>query len=751
MNTDNASLELKTLLSINRKLGELLLLPAEIEKWSDGSIQKWSNICQLLATQMNTDLVRVAVVGPIKSGKSTFVNAFLEADHLKRGAGVVTSIVTKVRYGNKLKARLFFKSWDDVNQDIEQALVLFPTLNWQNESDHFDLRRQKDRKALEKALSTLDKNLLISKDTRNVNGVLLTSYLKGYETVKDIVSSESTEKTFVGADFESYKEFAGSEILAVYLNDVKIELDGSMPAEGLEIADCQGSDSPNPLHLAMIQDYLLTAHMVIYVISSRTGLRRADIRFLSMIKKMGIMDNMLFVVNCDFYEHDSLADLEALVGRVKDELALIKPDPDLYAFSALFNLFKSMPETLSDKDQARLSQWKKDEALTQFSDLQSQRFAKRFKGQVTAKRNAWLLKNHLAHLNSISDGIRHWIQLHRDILAKDKEAALKMTAKVNRHQKQMLKVQTMIKSTLDGAVGKIRKELRSDVDRFFDRHNGTVLAKMENFVRGFEISLSEYGRTLEEAGFLNTLYLVYQAFKQAVDTFMAESINPEVINFIRTKEDYIAAELDDIAGPYDGMIRDVLSEYKNTMAGFGIATLENDFERDVTRDLENAKQVLGLKIPAAAASMRYSARIKTDAVLRFGLYNVTRIVKKILKRPLYIEKEAEEKEGQKALKAGIKRMKQETARSIEAHFRDFCENIKFQYLYRLVDGTANSLHESLMQRFQAYMSNLENIVDRLHNQNVDKEPAAAVLADMAERSDRINAEILELRLSFNTD
>jgi len=44
-----------------------------------------------------------------------------------------------------------------------------------------------------------------------------------------------------------------------------------------------------------------------------------------MIKKMGILDNILFVLNCDFSEHPSIEDLKALAGRVSEELALIKP------------------------------------------------------------------------------------------------------------------------------------------------------------------------------------------------------------------------------------------------------------------------------------------------------------------------------------------------------------------------------------------------------------------------------------------
>ena len=72
--------------------------------------------------------------------------------------------------------------------------------------------------------------------------------------------------------------------------DLQLELVSRNLYRDTEFADCQGSDSPNPLHLAMIQDYLQQAHLIIYVFSSRTGIREADIKFLSIIRKMGLIE-----------------------------------------------------------------------------------------------------------------------------------------------------------------------------------------------------------------------------------------------------------------------------------------------------------------------------------------------------------------------------------------------------------------------------------------------------------------------------
>ena len=335
------------ILKVNQDILALISKAKSMPGMAESSFNDWEKTCRGLPIQISEDIIRVAVVGPIKSGKSTFLNSMLKGDYLKRGAGVVTSIVTRVRSGVRLWAYLFLKSWDEVNLEMEHALVLFPSQGWRKNNMKFDIRHEDERRHIQTALKSLSSEQLISQDTRNRNNVLLTSYIKGFDSVYDIISSDDTTRHYEENTFAEHKRFVGNEELAVYLKDVQLEI----PSEGLdgniEIADCQGSDSSNPMHLAMIQDYLLLTHLIVYVVSSRTGLRQADIRFLSIIKKMGILDNILFVMNCDFSEHESMEELQALVSKVQEELALIKPEPDVYTFSALFNLFSSPLISLS--------------------------------------------------------------------------------------------------------------------------------------------------------------------------------------------------------------------------------------------------------------------------------------------------------------------------------------------------------------------------------------------------------------------
>src|SRR5210317_1925347 len=143
------------ILNINRDVSLLFSTAKSIPGMGDYSFGEWEKTCDHLPRQLAEDTIRVAVVGPIKSGKSTFLNSIFRGEYVKRGAGVITSIVTRVRRGEHLRAKLFFKSWDEVNTEMEQALVLFPSLNWRSENETIDIRQEKERHELKRALSEL--------------------------------------------------------------------------------------------------------------------------------------------------------------------------------------------------------------------------------------------------------------------------------------------------------------------------------------------------------------------------------------------------------------------------------------------------------------------------------------------------------------------------------------------------------------------------------------------------------------------
>ena len=709
----------------------------------EASLEKTLASCRLIQQQLNEETIRVAVVGPIKSGKSSFANAILGGDYLKRGAGVVTSFVTRVHCGRTLKAELQFKTWDDINEDIEHALVLFPSMDWHAQDDGFDIRREDEREALERALETLSPEQLLSRDTRNANSVLLSSYLKGYARVRDIISS-SPETIYYTADrFAEHRDFAGDDALAVYLRDILLEICSPHLNRHVELADCQGSDSPNPLHLAMIQDYLLQTHLLIYVISSRTGLRSADIRFLSIIKKMGIIDNMLFILNADFSEHDSLEDLQQLRQKVVDELALLRPDPEVFTLSALLNLFRAQSDPLSEKDRQRLAQWEMDEALKVYSDEETKRFFTALQDKLVNESMALLLRNHVERLLVMTSDLNSMVGVKRELLLADDSQATEIVARIMRNQDQMGRIRSVIKSTLEGSIRKIRKELRSDVDRFFDPHSADIMKTLLEFIRSYSVpSWQDHLESMAASGFPNTLYHVFQEFKQALDGFIAESINPEIFHFVRDRENRIVEYMHDVAGPYGAMVQDAVNDFQNTAKTLGVdCPAGSTRHRTAFPGLDTIRQASNLKLPSASASMRYSAKVKTEAIMRLGAYKILRGFRKLIRKPVAGGRQEEIQ----ALKDGVERMKKETERSILFHFKDYRENIKFRYIFPMVESAAHQISDVLLDRFQTYEDDLTQMAELIDASQADKNKRADALREFAAGTDLLFHRAQRLR------
>lgn len=696
---DNLKSELK---AVNQGVCELMQRARQVPATSEQIFEEWETACHKIDAQLDDDLIRVAVVGAIKSGKSTLINAMLSGDYLKRGAGVITSMVTRLRRGPQLKARLYFKSWQEVNADIQKALALFPASEWGSRKASFDIRDASDRQALLLALKNLSTRDLITNDTRNLNSLSLSAYLEGYERVRAIIGEDNVVKEFTGEEFASHQDFSGNDTLAFYLKDIALEVDSENIAPNIEIADCQGSDSPNPLHLAMIQDYLLTANLLVYVISSRTGIRQADINFLSMIRRMGFIEHIVFVVNFDFGEHEAAADLNQLVDKIKDDLSTIRADPRVYTFSALYSLFKSLSEDLSEKDRQRLEMWGREDSLAAFSDAEEARFNGAFHEIVTNQRYALLFKTPLNRLTMIAAGILKWCRMNRDILGRGSDESSQLIKKIKAEQKRIHRVQSMIKSTVEGTVQQVKRDLKKDVDDYLDPRYGEAVAPVIEFVRNYSISTDKYAEYLAAGRFSDALYMVFQEFTHELDAFMAETVNPKIFHFIKTEEDRIKEYFSTISGPYEAMVVDAMAQYNAVLEDLGLETMAEGYVEIPMPDFQGLKRAHGLELPPAATTMNYSRAIKTEAIMRFGMQNLLSRIKRLLRR----SSGQPAAEGQAALKTAAKRMKRETEEGISFQFKNYKENIKFQYLFNLVDAVADQLYAEIMDRFHDFTNDL---------------------------------------------
>jgi len=725
-------------------LGHLRRLQ-EVSVLQDPTFKAWQKTCHRVQQELKSEMVRVAVVGPIKSGKSTLVNALLKDDLMKRGAGVVTSFVTRIRQGKALKANIHLKSWEEINREIRQALVLFPSSSWSGKREDFDLRNEEHRQQLEKALRDLPIEKQLLQDTLNPSMVILSSYLKGYGPLRALNPSDSLILTFEREEIHQHRQFAGDDILAVFAKDIALEIETNFGRGNVEIADCQGSDSPNPLHLAMIQDYLSVAHLLIYVISSRTGLRQADFRFLSMIKKMGILDNVLFVVNCDLSEHESLQDMHSVIHRIKEELALIQPQAQVFAFSSLFLLLGYNPNRLPEKDRWRFEQWLKEEDLVAFSSGETDRFHAVLNDKHTSERFSLLLKNQVDRLRAITQGLSYWVNVHQDVLSEDEDKISGISERIQSQQNRINEISAMIERTLDGEMYQIRQKVGRLLDVFFDSRSGPVLPPIVDCIRGFHIRYDHYAKTLDSVGLHQALFDVYQDFRQSLDVFMAEAINPVVIKFIREREAQILDSLQSVVSPHAAMVNEALKEFQSAVKPLGVAANYESQGTRQTMDLDEVKRVARLEIHPATAMLSHSSNVRTEAVLRFGLNSTVSLAKRLIKKTFQSRGE----NAFQALEHAVKRMKREAERSMMFHLKSYRENLKFQYLFKLADSLSIRLYDCMMDQFRAYQTDLGRITKAIREKELDREKTIELLGKVQNETQALGHRLIEMNMGID--
>ena len=111
--------------------------------------------------------------------------------------------------------------------------------------------------------------------------------------------------------------------------------------------------------------------------------------------------------------------------------------------------------------------------------------------------------------------------------------------------------------------------------------------------------------------------------------------------------------------------------------------------------------------------------------MRLGFYRALKNVKTLFKK----SKEPKGKQALKALNDVARRIKRETEKSVVFNLKDYRENLKFRFLFKLVDATSEGFALAVLERFQAYFSDLSATIERISTNKKDKTRALKILDD----------------------
>ncbi len=638
---------------------------------------------------------RIAIAGTVKSGKTTLVNALIGDDLLKRGAGIITSIVTRVRSGKELKASIQLKGWDEVNREATDAALFITT---DEETEAVDLRTKKSRKALKSMLDGLGENALSDTGSHEKHVALISAMLDGIARVEPLIGEDGQLLEFDRQRFGEHRDFAGSDALAAYVDDLSLEVPGLGFGDSCELADCQGYDSPNPRHREKVQEYLLGCHQVVYVISSRIGVRLADLRFMRDLGSMGLLDATRIFMNVDLAEHVEAGELSAMKARIEAEL---KPFGKLEitvgsALKALMETLKENGEKLTRREELLLELWNEAEVdgMSDFGEFRDE-LAKtpvRNRKREVAK----LAKSTLARaVGSTRTTVNAALMVARDQgegLKEGNESLTRATELLDRSAHNF-------SVTLKSGARDIKGDLFTDINKVFHPSSGSLSAEVVGHVEAISPSKASLQGTDAKKLFSQLTHL-QQLMREEFNSYKVEVVNAKAVEHIRDIWQRSRDRLSDAAEDGAELLLEAAEGYRTMAGNLGVEVEELELPE---LDGDIGKRT----IPLFSAVTSPSADMTAQRVISFAGHWSMKIATGWTSR-LFGRKE---KGGfvDSLLEEGFEAAREQLTDEARSCFLNYNENLKHQVLGRNLDDLAQVWADSYGETAMALKVDLDGL------------------------------------------
>lgn len=673
-----------------------------IPNFFDTTCQTYLDTCKRIPAIIQSGQLKIAVVGVIKSGKSTFVNALVGKELVKRGAGVITSMTTRIKKGKRNCAVIKFKSWDQINAQIENAIQLFPTDDLPGDLDSdlpapFDLRRKNDRMILKSIYHKMMSGFPLKDGKILPETLMIRHALQGYDRCSEMVKADESSIQLKGSEFDKHKAFTSDADRAFFVRDVCLEVFGKRIDPDLEIADCQGADSTDPTSLDQVLKYIETANVIVYCISSRNGLRQSDIMFLSKMKALGLLDQVLVINNCDLTEHDHIDDLKKIASSIEQDLEIFGSGIRVFSFSFLYHLYEQLGSKLSKKAKANLSLWQDEKKMLAFCLDQNKQFFSLFNTIVQTSRNQYLVSVHLNRLNMVLSSLKQKIDFGIDLLSSDQDQKQQIQQQLEKQAQDALRLELIVTNSIDSAVQGLEKEVKSQLDLFFARDEQKILENTRRFVDQTDVDPEPYRKTGSDNGFNQILYLLFQDFRRKLDGYVIENVKPKIRKLVTAQDKTIQAHFQSLLSScrMDSIAPGIRSNIENNdLQSYFDQTDDPAFDEI---DLLRIKDITGIKMPEQVFQAVYTRGAKTGVFIEFTKHVLSGILKAVTNKTQSFSFSP-------GLEQAGKKMKLVTRRQLGDQFETYKIRLTNEYVDPLITASTREFRRIIDQRFKAYRS-----------------------------------------------
>lgn len=709
---------------------------------------RWRDHLTQVKGSLQDSLLRVAVVGSVKSGKSTLINALAGKDLLKRGAGIITAFITRILTNGDVGGWVELKPWSQISDEMNTAIRMLPVSQEEmSDGEIVDVRSSEDRKRLREWLDKTQQEWQQTRGQLDPNFILLNAYLDGYKGLHKNIGDAVNRLIFDKESLSQHQRYVGQEGQAVYIRDMELSYPVPWLGDKIEVADCQGSDSPNPLHLSLLQQYLLKCHFILYVISSRTGLREADFKLLDFIKTLRMFPQTLFILNADLDVHGHQEDLEELIERVRTELNWIVPHPQLYSFSALYHLINELGDAAPDRDRRRLKMWREDSDLANRTEQGYERFRDDMARRISSQRTRVLLGSGLSRLSMVAGSINDTTRAHRRFMDQNLGSLKKSSKQLKSKQKALQGTLGTLENAIAGLKESLRKELDNAVGSYFDLSYGPLIQETMDMVEHYPVD-PQYQKDLSDyRQLLRQLHRFYMEFRQSLARYLIEKVNLRVIEFAKEQEEFLQDRLNHSSRAFWSLFTTALEDYRKELAQFGI-------ELSVISASEGYDWSAMEKItpPSFSAFVDEQVIGRGTLLMKFGLGRLTRFLNqlkgKIGRRKSPLEKKSE---GSESFQEAVSLVKSETKSELMYDFRDYRQNFKYGYLYKILDeGTAHLL-EAFKSRAEMAQLDFANLLKQSEVAGEERQQMLETLKRIGQISGAMVEELDGFRCAVHLD
>jgi len=266
---------------------------------------------------------RIGVIGRFRIGKSTFLNVFLGDRVLKEreAGGGCTAVVTKVRSGREMGARVYYNSPEDMYEsfiaackeaevipDIYRVVVDDVPINERLDFDEF---RENNKNILDTEKAKIKEGFTGKKALIDFALFILEHWEKCKGRLGRV--EEVSQRR--------YLEISTDRSIAPFIREIQLTVDfsGILP-DNVVLMDTPGLGAPN-WDEAITARHLKDCHAAIHMLLPPAGFESIDLNLLTKLKEEQphIIDKMIFVLNRS--DDVSKGAREEIQKHVEEEIA----------------------------------------------------------------------------------------------------------------------------------------------------------------------------------------------------------------------------------------------------------------------------------------------------------------------------------------------------------------------------------------------------------------------------------------------